>query len=111
MVDGVGDRTRATGVGAHREALKAVRDAQRELVQELRSPEGRATLFVPKLGLDYEVFCGHYPSADDFRARYAVDETSSTLFSKSHTSLARSTSSMRCGIVYRRNFAQLWLGR
>ena len=25
-----GDRTRATGVGAHREALKAVRDAQRE---------------------------------------------------------------------------------
>lgn len=37
-------------------------------------PEGRSTLFVPRLGLDYEVFCGRYPSADEFRAKYAVDD-------------------------------------
>lgn len=38
-------------------------------------PEGRATLFVPRLDTEaYEIFCGHYPSPDDFKAQYAVEE-------------------------------------
>jgi Xaa-Pro dipeptidase len=37
-------------------------------------PTGKATLFVPKLGIDYEVFCGQYPSPADFKTKYAVDE-------------------------------------
>ena len=37
-------------------------------------PSARATLFVPKLGEDYEVFCGQYPPAEDFEARYGVEE-------------------------------------
>jgi Xaa-Pro dipeptidase len=38
-------------------------------------PEGRATLFVPRLDMEaYEIFCGQYPSPEDFKAQYAVDE-------------------------------------
>ena len=37
-------------------------------------PDGKATLFVPKLGEDYEIFCGRYPSPSDFLAKYAVDD-------------------------------------
>lgn len=37
-------------------------------------PDGKATLFVPKLGVDYEVFCGRYPLPEDFRSKYAVDD-------------------------------------
>lgn len=37
-------------------------------------PDGRATLFVPKLGRDYEIFCGKFPTPEDFQAMYGVDE-------------------------------------
>jgi Xaa-Pro dipeptidase len=37
-------------------------------------PTGRATLFVPKYGLDYEVFCGESPSIDSIRAKYGVED-------------------------------------
>ena len=37
-------------------------------------PDARATLFVPKLGEDYEVFCGAYPPPSDFLERYGVEE-------------------------------------
>ena len=40
----------------------------------LSLPEGKATLFIPKLGVDYEVFCGKYPSTDDFKTKYGVDD-------------------------------------
>ena len=34
----------------------------------------RATLFVPELGEEYEVFCGRYPSPEAFKAAYGVEE-------------------------------------
>ena len=34
----------------------------------------RATLFVPELGEEYEVFCGRYPSPQAFKAAYGVEE-------------------------------------
>ena len=35
-------------------------------------PTGKATLFVPKMGIDYEVFCGRYPSPADFKTKYGL---------------------------------------
>ena len=37
-------------------------------------PSAKATLFVPELGEDYEVFCGRYPSPEAFKAAYGVEE-------------------------------------
>lgn len=37
-------------------------------------PSARATLFVPELGEEYEVFCGRYPSPEAFKAAYGVEE-------------------------------------
>ena len=37
-------------------------------------PSAKATVFVPELGEDYEVFCGRYPSPEAFKAAYGVEE-------------------------------------
>jgi len=39
-----------------------------------RLHSARATLFVPELGEEYEVFCGRYPSPEAFKAAYGVEE-------------------------------------
>jgi Xaa-Pro dipeptidase len=37
--------------------------------------DGAATLFIPRrTGLDYEVFCGRFPSAAEFKEKYGVED-------------------------------------
>lgn len=42
----------------------------------LELPNGRSTLFVPRLAgnAQYEIFCGKFPTPDEFRSKYEVDE-------------------------------------
>jgi len=36
-------------------------------------PSGEATLFVPRYGITYEIFCGSNPELDDLKSKYGVE--------------------------------------